>query len=120
MTPNLTNLNILADFLLKLPPDYQHFDMEYYAYDDNHDEDIRPTQVLPLLNKCGTTACAAGHGPAAGLAPEPGEKWRQYIGRVFGIEECGPDWDEIFSPALGGNHINAAIRIKAFINARSR
>lgn len=84
------NLITLRNYLAALPKDYEHFNMRYYMK-------IRKTQPptprkMPFI-KCGTVACAIGHGPSAGIKKIFGEGWRQYSYRVFGFD-C---WDWCFS-----------------------
>lgn len=56
-------LNELADYLLKLPKDYEHFNMSVFCDDEyiHVDEDNKN-----IPNKCGTAACALGHTPYVG------------------------------------------------------
>lgn len=87
---NAKNLLQLADFLDTLPS--EKFAMDAYARDE-HDE------ALELAaHECGTVCCAAGWGPAAGLAPLPSDdSWEEYTHRVFGVEAADPAWSWCFS-----------------------
>lgn len=76
------NLLRLASYLETLPEDYEHFDMGLYACTEESDEPL-PSELD--LTECGTVACAVGHGPAAGIAPEPDEDWSEYSERVFDL-----------------------------------
>lgn len=67
------NCKKLAAYLLELPDDYDKFDMWWYTRNGEQ----------PQETDCGTVACAAGHGPAAGIEPLPGEYWVTYTQRVF-------------------------------------
>ena len=101
------NLDKLATYLEALPEEYDHFDMRWYfnelagldALDDFEALGLAPdtdTDTVALssglvgtehLNVCGTVACAIGHGPAAGVAPQGGEGWSDYTIRAFGDGE---------------------------------
>lgn len=62
------NLLTLANYLMKLPDDYEHFGMAHFFEGDHAVTDVA---------HCGTTACAVGHGPAAGITPLP-HHWDTY------------------------------------------
>lgn len=89
VTPEqINNLLSLARYLAALPEDYAQFEMECYRSADSADlnasEEDREDQALGRL-PCGTSACAAGHGPiSTGKVRRPGEDWDEYIARVFG------------------------------------
>jgi len=83
--------------------------------------------AIPEIYKhCGTSACAVGHGPLAGIPALPGETWVQYSIRVFG---CGQgegdnewinskDFDFMFGPSWSGLNNTAkgtARRIKYWL-----
>jgi hypothetical protein len=57
------------------------------------------TRQIPLSNRmeCGTTACAAGHGPLCGIKSKRGETWNEYTERVFGLTFMSPEWHFCFS-----------------------
>jgi len=72
-------------------------------------EIVRSTElaVPEVYNHCGTSACAVGHGPLAGIPvlPEDRNQWPRYEKRVFGVSQndsetkykvwtlfFGPDW----------------------------
>ena len=80
---NRRNLKILAHYLDKLPANYRHFEMNrFYGYIGQF---TVPEHYTPPP-QCGTCACAAGHGPAAGLSLNPDDNnWMNYIVRVFGF-----------------------------------
>ncbi len=109
------NLAKLADYLIGLPADYGHFNMETFGglgSEGFGSEDYPPAQADTKLHTCGTVACAAGHGPAAGIPPKQFDTWDSYIERSFGIKRAdGLYWD-VFSASLGGDHIDAGNRIK--------
>ena len=71
------NLARLADYLDALPEDYALFDMSTYY----HQSPAR----------CGTIACAVGHGPAAGIGPtadtvERQLGWIRYAAIYLGVD----------------------------------
>lgn len=70
------NLRKLAAYLKTLPVDYPDFAMDEYVRGVDPGEQAR-------VAECGTAACAAGHGPAAGVKPMPGENWTDYSFRAF-------------------------------------
>jgi len=73
------NLKTLADFLASGKPAF-HFDMAGFA-EIPGDRNLSPSETLKLY--CDTAACAAGHGPTAGIMPHRGEDWDDYIDRCF-------------------------------------
>ncbi len=91
------NLARLAVHLRSLPEGYREFEMAmYYHGRVNPDEVNHPYQLEEFnlhANKqagyaCGTSACAVGHGPAAGIpmlwvGARP-ESWLEYQSRAFG------------------------------------
>jgi len=85
------NLTKLAAYLRTLPEDYPDFAMSQFvagAYGQGFD----PASVP----ECGTAACAAGHGPSAGVPFIPGETWAEYSFRAFvpREDEDGNDWGD--------------------------
>ena len=70
--------------------------------DDFNMAHFHPYTTEACKNECGTSACAVGHGPSAGIEPLKDEKWISYSGRVF-IEMTGNvtlaslAWDWCFS-----------------------
>lgn len=74
------NLAKLADYLENLPDGYPSFDMRSF----NSNSLSARIEVCSLVeSKCGTVACAVGHGPDAGITAKEGELWTQYSSRVF-------------------------------------
>lgn len=74
----VANLRTLAAYLMTLPADYPDFDMSLYV---NSGEGYGMCEAhVPV---CGTAACAAGHGPQAGISAKPGETWIEYTTRAF-------------------------------------
>lgn len=72
------NLAALAEYLESGPA--LRFDMARFAADGERHE-IDPEAML----RCGTAACALGHGPFAGLPAKRQEEWKDYAFRVFGV-----------------------------------
>lgn len=70
------NLRTLASYLLTLPAEYPDFEMASYVRGVD-------SEALVEMPECGTAACAAGHGPKAGVAPLFGETWETYSERAF-------------------------------------
>lgn len=91
MTPKQReNLATLASYLERLPADYKQFDMQTYCSSSTRESEMEYLRHNGGLPHCGTVACAAGHGPAAGLlATEEEAKnadWSAYRRRVFGSD----------------------------------
>ncbi len=57
------NLAKLATYLESLPADYRHFDMSWWF----HGSSASYASGALSVPECGTSACALGHGPAAGI-----------------------------------------------------
>jgi hypothetical protein len=102
MTPELHpsvnrgNLRKLADYLAALPRDYQHFDMSSFLCQPGGL--TMPPKEASLLGSCGTVACTAGHGPAAGIPiPEGCTSWWQYCDSVFGATFAGAHYQWCFA-----------------------
>lgn len=128
------NLLQLANYLDSLPPDYSHFDMKFWL-DHRGECDIDTEELMIRSSKeyfenCGTVACAAGHGPAAGIPFLESEHWyaniwwSDYIYRAFGVMVVpqgltttlgnfmfGGDWKY-----RDNTHYGAAARIRYFLN----
>lgn len=85
------HLEKLADYLDSLPDDYQEFDMTDYQIKN----DGRWCGYKPIRKSCGTVACAAGHGPNAGIKPLDDENWATYSIRLAG--HCDRSWNWLFS-----------------------
>lgn len=93
-------LDKLASYLETLPRTYRHFGMASFIetrVDDVDDEKER-LEILRYARQnggipsCGTAACAAGHGPAAGiLFPRRAIKKSLWSGKVYA------DWEEYCS-----------------------
>lgn len=115
------NLTKLADFLESIPaePQASHpvgFSMRtFVAYTDGEREWF-PERAD--YTRCGTVACAAGHGPAAGIPALPDESWDSYIRRAFGaglISKANPSSLFLFSAGwqdVDDTPQGAALRIR--------
>jgi hypothetical protein len=83
------NLKKLADYLLTLPEDYAEFDMAgfFYAHTPADERDYALNNGG--VSRCGTAACAVGHGPSAGFLFQEHElndvevHWDVYTHRLF-------------------------------------
>lgn len=82
------NCVTLAKYLLSLPEDYEHFDMDNFYIKPEKLSDNIYTCVSPVdagKPACGAVACALGHGPAAGIIPEEDICWIKYCAKYFGM-----------------------------------
>lgn len=99
------NLMKLRDYLYSLPEDYDRFDMSVYFYDSlSPHAFFTPSEARP---SCGTSACALGHGPAAGIEALEGEGWLSYSERQFGIsrEDYFELWEWVFCEDWSKYHL---------------
>ena len=82
------NLIKLSAYLKTVEDD---FDMKHFNQYNQH----------ACKNACGTSACAVGHGPSAGIEPLKDESWIKYSKRVFieftGNEPAELAWEWCFS-----------------------
>lgn len=95
-----SNLKKLADYLIKLPEDYEHFDMSIFYHTTNDDTMAYEYMVPSILNlnRCGTVACALGHGPAAGIIPDDlGISWEEYSSYFINEDFEDGLWPFLFS-----------------------
>lgn len=117
------NLRKLAAYLAALPKDYEHFDMEDYFTMGNNPFALYYVGELRKrdYNICGTAACAAGHGPAAGIRAKKYEGWCDYCERVFGLKYYEIGWEWCFGDewrAGDNTPLGAAKRITFMLNRR--
>ena len=79
---NVENCERLAAYLESLPEGYSNFDMSDFILNTGNLEDqIDYAKNNGGVHKCGTAACAVGHGPAAGiLFPEDKKYWVPHTG----------------------------------------
>jgi len=97
------NLRKLADYLLTLPAQYPDFEMASYAKNVDASD-------LVTVPECGTAACAAGHGPLAGVRPLFGETWDTYSHRAFASKDDAWSWCFSASWAWVDNTAHGAAR----------
>jgi hypothetical protein len=118
---NRANLTKLATYLESLPANYKHFSMSSWVRAKNDAAEFRYARENGGVKSCGTAACAAGHGPAAGvLVPERfilsyTVRWWSYAYNEFaGRDSTLMEW--LFGGAWtrrGDNHHHgAAARIR--------
>ena len=123
------NLKKLAKYLATLPDDYEKFHMKVYCSTIDEggyvgDEDFGPNQADAILsNKCGTVACALGHGPSAGIMPTKDDHfWDQYSENHFGLVWGSDGWTHCFDVEWAQDPETntpkaAAKRIHEYLNA---
>lgn len=126
------NLKRLADYLIALPEDYEHFNMGLYNHKREKDYPLRMTTfeeaTIQTVPECGTIACAIGHCHDAGLPVLPFEAsnnavdWVKTTQQNFGIDiavaELEKVWDWCFSSNWSykdDTHQGAAKRIYWFL-----
>jgi hypothetical protein len=87
---NKENLKLLAEYLLSLPENYEHFDMCVY------NDDVA-TDAFNSAG-CGTAACALGHAPyVPGLPSKFICSWATYANEVFDLHINDSAWDWCFN-----------------------
>lgn len=108
------NLKRLASYLESLPADYSHFGMRTYFSHNGNDIDI--TEAENVCVPCGTSACAVGHGPYAGIKVRADDdSWNEYCDRAFGLGYFGVNYNWCFCSrwdAVDDTHFGAAARIR--------
>jgi hypothetical protein len=111
------NLLKLADYLDKLPDDYEQFHMySYMAQRSSYGWATFDLNEKPKP-ECGTVACAVGHGPAAGIRIYGDWDWESYADRVFG-ELPYDDFSYMFGSSwcdTDNTPKGAAARIRTFV-----
>ena len=123
------NLTTLASQLEALPADYAQFEMACFL--DFEDDEKTRNYLLNNggVSSCGTSACAVGHGPSAGLFFLPDEimvnfgeiqpNWMTYTRRVFGIHRYSDEFSFLFGGAWADydNTVHgAAARIRYYLD----
>jgi len=117
-------LEKLAAYLEGLPKSYRHFNMAIFY---RGDEEARYARHNGGLTSCGTAACAAGHGPAAGILVPPRfvsssiffgpVDWAGYCSLFVGENSArggwcfDGDWDMV-----DNSHWGAAARIRYLLD----
>ena len=84
------NLRKLANYVLNLPDDYEHFSMSFYLIGKAGVFD--PEEAKAAILTCGTTGCLLGHGPSAGISPRGCSGWWEYASAKFGLLTHGRPW----------------------------
>lgn len=127
------NLCKLATYLQSLPEDYSHFGMAQWFKVRGMSEVAK--WLEGKMQTCGTVACAAGHGPAAGI-PVPKDLWNYDYGNCANWSEyCRREFLEVLEPgdisqqnlamqwcfggrwaAVDDHHYGAAARIRYLLN----
>jgi hypothetical protein len=128
-------LEKLATYLEGLPKGYRHFGMGNFLDDPKSNEALIEYALKNGgVQHCGTSACAVGHGPAAGifmpkaLAKRFGETWRrgpiwnEYTALFIGPVKEDSVGGDAFGWLFGGDwsdyddhHYGAAARIRFFL-----
>lgn len=120
-------LDKLATYLEGLPEDYAHFEMQdFLGIDDNSPIALEYAKRNGGVPACGTVACAAGHGPAAGiLVPLRFRRggrvnWSEYSELFVGeADEYRGHWDWCFGgmwSRVDNHHWGAAARIRFLLD----
>lgn len=107
------NLARLATYLEALPADYAEFDMGSYQKREGSGSGLPLARRLKAPT-CGSSACAIGHGPFAGIRVYGDFSWSAYADRVFGTCDNGSHAGRrMFGLNNKGDHFAAAERIRA-------
>ena len=112
------NLTVLAGFLERAVPPPEFSMYNYISIRGNSDRLRLPANCTPEVYVCGTVACAAGHGPLAGIEALPHETWSEYTQRAFSGPDpnvffylFAADWTDIDDTPKG-----AAARIRRYLS----
>src|SRR3546814_8555188 len=71
------------DYLLRLPADYDDFDLGTFCKLPGTEREFGPGDAHP----CGSVGCALGHGPRAGIHPVlDDDTWPDYCESQFGMQ----------------------------------
>lgn len=122
------NLTKLADYLETLPKSYRHFDMSSFFNrgEFDYEDEVRYALENGGVKNCGTSACAIGHGPSAGiLMPRKmavdgwQPNWYAYTQLFIGTFDFHTQRRRFFEFMFGGHwdnidnhHYGAAARIR--------
>lgn len=90
-----SNLARLAIGLQTIDP--SKFNMEKYTNNEFGHYNARVQDGISSYHECGTTCCAAGHGPLFGITPLECETWDAYVNRCFTGGTCGILFSFLFS-----------------------
>lgn len=121
--PQRARLDKLATYLEKLPADYRYFEMMQWLAATTTTKARQYALKNGGVASCGTAACAAGHGPAAGvLMPDKFIRprgrgfsidWEGYARELFASDGRVFDW--LFQGSWGfydNHHYGAAARVR--------
>ena len=121
------NLEKLANYLLALPEDYEHFDMGdfFIVGEDDYPsllclKSAKNKKEIANISSCGAVACAVGHGPAAGIPVGNFKSWWSYSNKSFTGNDLewawcfGGEWEGVDDTPKG-----AGVRIKALLGGYS-
>ena len=116
------NLRILSDYLIKLDnePDLSPVEFGMGSFFLDPDTAERGVKVARRpRHGCGTSACAVGHGPFAGVEiPDGVLSWDTYTYECFGVSMGGLEWEFLFSPcwvSVDNTPRGAGMRIRYFL-----
>lgn len=94
----ISNLKKLARYLATKPKQYVHFDMTTFF--GNEDRTLAKYEYdLLETPRCGSVACAVGHGPAAGIFSKDPELMREILGNE-GALSGALSWQEYYTECL--------------------
>lgn len=82
---------------------YVHQNAPYLCYNQRVYNSYSPNITCDVRHVCGSVACFAGHGPAAGIKTLDNETWYDYIARVFNKVE-----NDLYYTLFSGYHLNSA------------
>ena len=95
---NRKNFAILALYLWETDIPKEKFDMSHYCYSEDKESEVDLRQALEeYKNDCGTSACALGHGPIAGIKPRITSSWSGYCRDNF-VSDNSQVWEFCFGP----------------------
>jgi len=128
-----TNCHILADYLDALPDDYDKFKMECFVkFNSKREEDSQidvplfSEHLIESFHECGSSACALGHAPLAGIHFNGLDhdhfgnlSWYDYsdrcfIGRRLDYRDYIVAWHFVFSMSWPDCPKEAATRLRVF------
>lgn len=106
------NFAKLALYLNSAKIPEEKFTMEWII-DNRKDDEFKcdyPALAKKKYNECGTSACALGHAPLAGIKPRPGMSWGEYDTCML-TDSLTDEWEHCFDASWGGTAKDAAKRI---------
>lgn len=124
--PQRARLEKLAAYLEGLPKNYRHFQMANFVtrtFKPHEKTEAEYGRTNGGVQSCGTAACAAGHGPAAGILVPPrmisgnAVDWSEYCTLFTGMDIEAEDF--LFSggwTSTDNHHYGAAARIRYLLD----